>query len=141
MILYKKRMSTCIYENCNKNGLYENFTLCRIHKNYKIESSVIQSSSQNNHHHSYNCEIPDIHAPPIPIYCKTCDEILNCRQGWMLENCKTRIHLCKNCDECCACGIKDMDTTGKYVIIENVNVMNCVRDVLKFANVGTNDLF
>jgi len=100
-------MTTCIYENCSKIGIYENFTLCRTHKGYNYNNVLT---------YTYTSEIPDKNAPPIPIYCKTCNntsETLNCGQGYNgIENCKRRTHLCKNCDKC-VCGIEKMDTTQR----------------------------
>jgi hypothetical protein len=32
---------SCVYENCNKLGIFMNSTLCRIHKNYKNQTQYI----------------------------------------------------------------------------------------------------
>jgi hypothetical protein len=77
------------YENCGKKGIYEKCTLCRTHKNANT---------------LYNAEMPDRNSPPIPIYCKKCDnreKTLNCRSG--LERCKNIAHLCAKC----ACNITE----------------------------------
>lgn len=74
---------TCIYNGCDKKGLYENFTLCRTHKNYYV--------------------LPDKNALPIPIYCKKCnnrEEKLNCKNCLLIDNCTQQSHLCKKCDKC-----------------------------------------
>lgn len=89
---------TCVYHGCDKRGLYENFTLCRAHKNFNGTSSISE----------YTPNLPDRKALPKPIYCKKCDnksKTLNCKNGYSgLENCKIRTHLCEKCDEC-ICGI------------------------------------
>lgn len=75
-------MTTCVYENCNKIGIYENGTLCRMHKGF--------NPLQNQHN-----------GITFPVYCKTCNnmtELLNC------EQCKKSRHLCNHCDTC-VCGI------------------------------------
>ena len=51
-------MTTCIYENCSKIGIYENFTLCTTHKGYNYNNVLT---------YTYTSEIPDKNAPPIPI--------------------------------------------------------------------------
>jgi hypothetical protein len=98
---------SCIYENCGKMGIYENFTLCRTHKNFN--KKIIND---------YCSEIPDRNAPPIPIYCKKCDDTtntLNCIKGYNgFENCKKRTHLCENCDEC----VCDMDKIQNSYYVE-----------------------
>lgn len=72
-------MPKCLH--CNNNGIYDNATLCRAHKNYKIspaDDGIV----------SFKCE-----------KCLSKDS-LKC------INCKKRLHLCDKCDTC-KCGVDE----------------------------------
>jgi hypothetical protein len=83
-------MTSCVYEGCNKPGMYQEGTLCRTHKN-----SVLIAKQEKN-------------ATLIPIYCNRCNDTtqtLNCQSG--LYRCKNHPHRCTNCDDC-NCGIEQI---------------------------------
>lgn len=94
-------MTICVYEGCNKPGMFHEGTLCRTHRNTAPTSPATTGGG-------YTPEIPARNAAPIPIYCTRCNDTtqtLNCQRG--LERCKNRTHRCKTCDAC-NCGIEKM---------------------------------
>lgn len=72
-------MPKCLH--CNNNGIYDNSTLCRAHRNFVFSPAV-----------------------NITYKCNKClsDDVLKC------IDCEKEMHLCNKCDTC-NCGVREKE--------------------------------